>query len=158
MHCSLPRSIRVLVGQPFFNIYQTTNFNPCLNSKHLQMTILMWLNKSNAFFFFYRVENIVEKQEKMLVTSIFSSSYNVFKRPFHQKPSPHGLDNRRPLVRSLSRQIFFPSDDSHCDRIHSSLTAVLCCHSGYEGKQPAAWKEYCAEMRALTAAIKLKYC
>ena len=35
--------------------------------------------------------------------------------------------------------------NSHCDRIHSSLTAVHCFQNGYEGKQPLAWKEYCAE-------------
>ena len=35
------------------------------------------------------------------------------------------LENRRSLVRSTARPIFFPRiDDSHCDRIHSSLTAV----------------------------------
>ena len=35
--------------------------------------------------------------------------------------------------------------DSHCDRIHSSLTAVCCFDNEYVGKQPVAWKEYCAE-------------
>ena len=29
--------------------------------------------------------------------------------------------------------------------IHSSLTAVRCLDNGYVGKQPVAWKEYCAE-------------
>ena len=43
-------------------------------------------------------------------------------------------------------QKFFPRiDDSHCDRIHSSLTAVHCFNNGYVGKQSVAWKEYCAE-------------
>ena len=42
--------------------------------------------------------------------------------------------------------IFFPRiDDSHCDRIHSSLTAVCCYDNGYVGKQPVAQKEYFAE-------------
>ena len=42
--------------------------------------------------------------------------------------------------------MFFPPiDDSHCDRIHSSLTAVRCFDNGYVGKQSVAWKEYCAE-------------
>ena len=42
-----------------------------------------------------------------------------------------------------ARPIFFPrTDDSHCDRIHSSLTAVRCFDNGYVGKQPVAWKEY----------------
>ena len=36
-------------------------------------------------------------------------------------------------------------DDSHCGRIHSSLTAVCCFDNGYVGKQPVAWKEYCEE-------------
>ena len=36
-------------------------------------------------------------------------------------------------------------DDSYCDRIRSSLTTVHCFNNGYVGKQPVAWKEYCAE-------------
>ena len=36
-------------------------------------------------------------------------------------------------------------DDSHSDRIHSSLTAVHCFDNDYVGNQPVAWKEYCAE-------------
>ena len=49
----------------------------------------------------------------------------------------------RSLVRSPARPIFFPRiDDSHCDRIHSSLTAVRCFDNGYVGKQSVAWKEY----------------
>ena len=44
------------------------------------------------------------------------------------------------------RPIFFPRlDDCHCDRIHSSLTAVLYFDNGYVGKQSVAWKEYCVE-------------
>ena len=42
--------------------------------------------------------------------------------------------------------MFFPRiDDSHCDRIHSSLIAVRCFDNGYVGKQPVACKEYCVE-------------
>ena len=42
--------------------------------------------------------------------------------------------------------IFFPRiDDSHCDRIHFSLTAVRCFDNDYVGKKPVASKEYCAE-------------
>ena len=49
------------------------------------------------------------------------------------------------LVRSPARLIFFPRiDDNHCDRNHSSLAAVRCFDNGYLGKQPVAWKEYCA--------------
>ena len=52
----------------------------------------------------------------------------------------------RLLVRSAARPLFFPRIDySHCDRIHSSLTAVHCFTNGYVGKQPVDWKEYCAE-------------
>ena len=36
-------------------------------------------------------------------------------------------------------------DDSHCHRIHSSLTAVHCFDVDYVGKEPVAWKEYYAE-------------
>ena len=35
--------------------------------------------------------------------------------------------------------------DSHCDRIHSSLTAVHSFDNGYLGKQTVARKENCAE-------------
>ena len=48
------------------------------------------------------------------------------------------------LIPSLGN-ILLRIDDSHCDRIHSSLTAVRCFDNGYVGKQPVAWKEYCAE-------------
>ena len=45
-----------------------------------------------------------------------------------------------------ARPIFFPRiDDSHCDRIHSCLTAVRCFDNNYLGKQPVAWIEYCVE-------------
>ena len=47
---------------------------------------------------------------------------------------------------SLAQPIFsLRIDGSHCDRIHSSLTTVHCFKDGYMGKQPLAWKEYCAE-------------
>ena len=56
------------------------------------------------------------------------------------------LENRRRLVPSPPRPIFFSRiDDSHCDRIHSSFTAVQCFNNGYVGKHPLGWKEYCAE-------------
>ena len=37
------------------------------------------------------------------------------------------------------------SEDSHCDRIHFSLTAVQYFDNGEVGKEPVAWKEYCGE-------------
>ena len=52
----------------------------------------------------------------------------------------------RSLVRSMARPIFFPRiNDSHCNRIYSSLTAVRCFDNGYMGKLLVAWKEYSAE-------------
>ena len=43
----------------------------------------------------------------------------------------------------LARPIFLPRfDDSHCDKNHSSFTAVHCFDNGYVVKQPVAWKEY----------------
>ena len=53
----------------------------------------------------------------------------------------------RSLVRSPAQLIFFSRiDDSHCDRIHSSLTAVHCFDNGYVGNEPVAWKQYCVEI------------
>ena len=50
------------------------------------------------------------------------------------------------MVRTPVRPIFFPRIyGGHCDRIHSSLTAVRCFDNGYVGKQPVAWKENCPE-------------
>ena len=52
----------------------------------------------------------------------------------------------RSLVRSLDRPIFFwRIGESHCDRIHCSVNAVLCFDNSFVGKQPVAWKEYCAK-------------
>ena len=45
----------------------------------------------------------------------------------------------------LGQYSFLGIDDSPCNRIHSSLTTVHFHHNGYTGKQPVAWKEYCAE-------------
>ena len=36
-------------------------------------------------------------------------------------------------------------DNSHCNRIHPSLTAVHCFYNDYVGKQPVAWREYCVD-------------
>ena len=52
----------------------------------------------------------------------------------------------RLLVRSPAQPIvLLRIDDSHCDRIHSSLTAVHRFDNDYLRKQSVAWKEYCAE-------------
>ena len=45
----------------------------------------------------------------------------------------------------LAQPIFCPRiDNNDCDRIYSSLS-LHCFNNGYVGKQPVAWKEYCAE-------------
>ena len=44
-----------------------------------------------------------------------------------------------------SANILYKDDDSHCNRIHSSLSDDHCFDNGYAGKQQVAWKEYCAE-------------
>ena len=67
-------------------------------------------------------------------------------KPFCQAPLPSrkrtGLENRRLLVRSQARPIFFSKmDDSHCDRIHSLLNVVHCFENGYVEKQPLAWNK-----------------
>ena len=41
--------------------------------------------------------------------------------------------------------LFLRIDDSHCDKIDFSLTAVYFFGNGYVGKQLVAYKEYCAE-------------
>ena len=63
---------------------------------------------------------------------------------------PHSSVSSVPDLRtgglSQARPIFFLRiDDSHCDRIHSSLTSVNCFDNGCVRKQPVAWKEFCAE-------------
>ena len=56
------------------------------------------------------------------------------------------VTNRRSLVRSPARLIFFQKiDDSHCHRAHSFFTIIHCFDDGYIGKQTSAWKEYCAK-------------
>ena len=59
------------------------------------------------------------------------------------------VQDLRSLVRSPARPIFFLRiDDGHCDRIHFSPTTLHCFDNGYVGKQPVAWKEYCADKRS----------
>ena len=44
-----------------------------------------------------------------------------------------------------ARPIFFLRiDDSQCDKIHTSLTTIICFDDGCVGKEPVAWREYCA--------------
>ena len=60
-------------------LYQTTKFGACLIE-----SICRQQNKCDSKTALVRVENIVGNGEKMLVTSILSFSYNVFKRHFTQ--------------------------------------------------------------------------
>ena len=54
------------------------------------------------------------------------------------------VDDEKKLL--VPNTIFFPRiEDSHCDRMHSSLTSVHCFDNGNVGKQPVAWKECCVE-------------
>ena len=66
---------------------------------------------------------------------------------FNAKPhsSVGSVADLRPGGRWFPAIFFSRIDDSYCDRIHSSVTAVLCFDNGYVRKKPLAWKEYCAE-------------
>ena len=100
--------------------------------------------------------NVLEKQLAtpfLCCTYFFFESFLFIITPSSSLIMPHSpvgsntdLRTGRLLVRSPARLIFFSgTDDSNCDRIHSSLTAVRCFDNGYVGKQPVVWKEYCAE-------------
>ena len=45
-----------------------------------------------------------------------------------------------------SANIFPRIGDSHCNRIHSSVTAVHCFDDVYVGKHPVAWKRVMCEV------------
>ena len=60
----------------------------------------------------------------------------------------------RSLVQSPAWPILFLRiDGSHCNRIHSFPTAVHCFDSGYVGKQPVAWEEYCVALVKRTSGM-----
>ena len=78
----------------------------------------------------------------LFVVVVFQDTYT-----YAEDHNSVGLENNKSLVRSRARPIFFPRiDDSNCDRSHSSLTAVHCFDDKYVGKQPMAWKKYCAQV------------
>ena len=60
-----------------FTLYQTTKFQTASNWKQIQTTIWRWLKIWNLVC---EGQKTVWKKEKMLVTSIFSFSHNVYKR------------------------------------------------------------------------------
>ena len=85
----------------------------------------MKLSSANAF-----------KLDKAKILSIGKGFIKLEEFPRMTDPSPiaqseavrEEIKNRRSLVRSPALPIFFPrTDDSHCDRIHSSLTDVWLC-------------------------------
>ena len=83
--------------------------------------------------------------------SVFTSHSSELSWPCFQKPTPIAqsvvLGTWEQEVAGLipaSANILSGDWWSHCDRIHSSLTAVHCFNNGYVEKQPVAWKEYCA--------------
>ena len=84
-------------------------------------------------FQFGRVQNFIVWER--VKTSKFSIRLPLYSNYF---PSQRIHGQARPLF-------LLRIDDSHWDWIHSSLIAVLCFDDGYVGKQPEAWKEYCAE-------------
>ena len=79
--------------------------------------------------------------------SVSFSVFQVWPSPIAQPPALQTWEQE--VAGSIpGGPIFFPGiDDSHCDRIHSSLTVVRCFDNEHVGKQPVAWKEYCAEHR-----------
>ena len=91
------------------------------------------------FYWKFDIQNTSFDDNGLNVSHMTKSTIDSVENADHPFP-------RRSLVQSSAWPIFFQRiDDSHFDRIHSSLTAVHCFHNGYVGKQPVAWKEYCAE-------------
>ena len=89
----------------------------------------------------------LREKNKMPLTCTFYFS--------HSKPSPRNSIGSIEVLRTggrwfepPARPIFFPwFDDSHCDRIHTFITAVRRFDHGYVGKQSVALKEYNTEDR-----------
>ena len=59
----------------------------------------------------------------------------------HEHAEPHGSVR---IAQDLRTEGHW-SDPHHCNRIHSSLTAVHCFNNDNVGNWPVAWIEYCAE-------------
>ena len=73
-------------------------------------------------------------------------SHHAYAKPHSSVSSVVDLRTGGRWFDSPALPIFFSRiDDSHCNRIHSSLTTVSCFDIGYVGKQQVAWKEYCAK-------------
>ena len=91
------------------------------------------------------------EKEKLLVTSNFSFSHDVFKKSVLQTRKNKGLlgnglrTGGRWFDPAVGPIFFSRIDEIHCDRIHSPLTAVRYFYDGYVGQQPMDCEEYCAE-------------
>ena len=80
---------------------------------------------------------------KTLLIRFYLNSELMADSIYHKWPSPIA---QSVACWTCSLGLFFQRiDDSHFDRILSSLTAVRCFDNGYVGKHPVAWKEYCAD-------------
>ena len=76
--------------------------------------------------------------------ALHQSNHNYWPSPRSSGGTVEDLWKGSHLFKPPARPIFFPRiGDSHCDMIHSSR--CHCFDDGYVGKQPIAWKEYCAE-------------
>ena len=81
------------------------------------------------------------------VILLFQGSYKPYSRSSSLRKLlliSTGFGKRGSMDRSPARRIFFPRIDSHCDKIHSNLTAVHWFKDGYVG-QKVVWKECNAE-------------
>ena len=98
--------------------------------------IIRCLPPFSTFFQLYRGGQSTHSCFPGVLFSFISNRHNTLSKP---------VKNMITLVRSPALPSFFPRiDDGHCDRVHSSLTTVRCFDNRYVGKQPVAWKEYCA--------------
>ena len=100
------------------------------------------------FFFF------VKKIQRLVTTCsvhVFRASESQKNQMFMFIAEPHSSVSSVPnfstggrFFDSPARPIFIPRiDNSHCKRIHTSLTTVHCFNNGYVEKCPVAWREYC---------------
>ena len=102
--------------------------------------INFYLNSQRMSDSFYHIKRI--KLKLKLISSLKLSNNPIWarsdcidwrkslrdKNPFSART---GLEKIRSLVRSPARPILFPRiDDSRCNRIHSSLTALHCFDNG----------------------------
>ena len=80
---------------------------------------------------------------------MFPSSFQTRRRRTHAARSMANNSSGEEVIGSIQGlSDFFPKiDDSHCDLIHTCLTADKFFDDGYVAKLPAIWKEYSVEYR-----------